>query len=38
MKTEYGYAILNDTEVEEKYSHLPHFEVNDIWKVDKIEI
>ena len=38
VKTEYGYTMLNDTEVEEKYSHLPHFEVNDIWKVDRIEI
>lgn len=38
VKTEYGYTMLNDMEIEEKYSHLPHFEVNDIWKVDKIEI
>ena len=38
METEYGYTMLSGTEIEEKYSHLPHFEVNDIWKVDIIEI
>lgn len=38
VKIKGGYLMMSDTEVEEQYSHLPHFEVNDIWKVDRIEI